>query len=102
MTKSGVDLWQWSSLTQILTLFIPNLLGGPLGEEPGWRGFALPRLQRRFDNVGTGIILNDLIGKARLYSNTVQHNVLWLAYGGMAAMICIVTRGRLGYQPKTD
>ena len=26
----------------IITLFI----GGPLGEEPGWRGFALPRLQK--------------------------------------------------------
>ena len=27
----------------VLTFF----LGGPLGEEPGWRGFALPRLQKR-------------------------------------------------------
>jgi membrane protease YdiL (CAAX protease family) len=166
MTKSGIDRWQWSSLAQILTLFIPNLLGGPLGEEAGWRGFALPRLQSRFGpvtsalllgffwanwhlplimarvynvawwqftiltmaasvflslgfnrsggstlcavvvhgvyNVGTGIILNEMIGKATLYSNTVQHNVLWLAYGGVAAMICIVTRGHLGYQPKTE
>jgi membrane protease YdiL (CAAX protease family) len=166
MTKSGIDRWQWSSLVQILTLFIPNLVGGPLGEEAGWRGFALPRLQRRFDpvtsslllgflwaswhlplivariynvawwqftvltmaasvflslgfnrsggstlcavvvhgiyNVATGIILNDMIGKATLYSNTIQHNVLWLAYGGVAGMICIVTRGRLGYRTRTD
>lgn len=164
MTESGFDRWQWSSLLQILTLFGPNLLGGPLGEEAGWRGFALPRLQRRFDpvtaslvlgfvwanwhlplivahvynvtwwqfvavtmaasivlsfafnvsggstlcaivvhglyNVGTGIILNDLIGKAKLYSNPVQHNVLWLAYGGVAALLCAVTRGRLGYNAK--
>jgi membrane protease YdiL (CAAX protease family) len=164
MTKSGIERWQWSSLVQILTLFIPNLLGGPLGEEAGWRGFALPRLQRRFGpvtsslllgflwanwhlpliiaavynvtwwqftiltmgasvflslafncsggstlcavivhgvyNIGTGIILNDLIGKAELYSNAIQHNVLWLAYGGVAAMICIVTGGRLGLPTK--
>jgi hypothetical protein len=48
-------------------------------------------------NVGTGIILNDMIGKAELYSNSFQHNVLWLAYGGVAALLCIVTKGRLGF-----
>jgi membrane protease YdiL (CAAX protease family) len=164
MTKSGFGRWQWPMLVQILTLFGPNLLGGPLGEEPGWRGYALPRLQRRFSplasslilgflwanwhlplmlahaynvtwwqfvpvtmaasvflsfgfnksggsticavivhgvyNVGTGIILNDLIGKATLRSNAVQHNVFWVAYAGVAALLCIVTKGQLGYRPE--
>jgi uncharacterized protein len=161
MTKSGIDHWQWSALLQIVTLFGPNLLGGPLGEESGWRGYALPRLQRRFSpvtsslvlgflwanwhlplilagvynvtwwqfvamtmaasvflsfgfnkskgstlcaivvhglyNVGTGIILNDFIGKATLRSNTVQHNVVWMAYIGVGALLCIATKGKLGY-----
>jgi hypothetical protein len=50
-------------------------------------------------NVGTGIILNDFIGKATLRSNTFQHNVLWMAYTGVAALLCVVTKGQLGYRP---
>lgn len=42
----------------MLTLFVyVFFLGGPLGEEPGWRGFALPRLQRRYGPLVGSLIL---------------------------------------------
>lgn len=165
MTRSGFSRWQWSTLIQIVTVFVPNLSGGPLGEESGWRGFALGRLQQRLNptlsavivgffwanwhlplilahvynvtwwqfvllttaasvflsfgfnlsrgsticaillhglyNVATGIILNDLIGHADLRSNPVQHNLLWIGYGTVALLLCVLTRGRLGYKPES-
>ncbi|HEX6739229.1 MAG TPA: CPBP family intramembrane glutamic endopeptidase [Vicinamibacteria bacterium] len=33
------------------------VFGGPLGEEPGWRGFALPRLQARWGPLAGALIL---------------------------------------------
>lgn len=39
-----------------------NLILGPLGEELGWRGFALPRLMRRFSPLLASLILGVIWG----------------------------------------
>jgi membrane protease YdiL (CAAX protease family) len=50
----------------LFTLFLPNVLFGilfpSLGEEPGWRGFALPRLQAAYGPVAGSLILGSLHG----------------------------------------
>jgi uncharacterized protein len=48
------------------TVFLPLVLLGifipSIGEEPGWRGFALPRLQERYGPVWGSLILRTLVG----------------------------------------
>ena len=38
-------------------IFLVNPLGGPLGEEPGWRGFALPRMLRTQNAIVASLVL---------------------------------------------
>jgi membrane protease YdiL (CAAX protease family) len=45
----------------LLSLFVfIFFLGGPLGEEPGWRGFALPRLQKMHGPLVGSLILGPI------------------------------------------
>lgn len=42
--------------------FLLTIIGGPLGEEFGWRGFALPNLQRKWNPMVASIIIGTVWG----------------------------------------
>ena len=44
-------------ITWFIVLTLGGVIGGPLGEEPGWRGFALPRLQAQLGPLGGTLLL---------------------------------------------
>jgi membrane protease YdiL (CAAX protease family) len=50
----------------LLSVFLPGMLIGlvipSIGEEPGWRGFALPRLQKQYGPIVGTLILGTLHG----------------------------------------
>jgi membrane protease YdiL (CAAX protease family) len=44
-------------LGMVMLFFLYNLIYGGISEEPGWRGFALPRLQEKFSPLVSSLIL---------------------------------------------
>jgi membrane protease YdiL (CAAX protease family) len=44
-------------LEMVILCFLYNIIYGGLSEEPGWRGFALPRLQAKFSPLVSSLIL---------------------------------------------
>jgi membrane protease YdiL (CAAX protease family) len=47
----------WTQLALVAAVRFVNPLDGPLGEEPGWRGYALPHLQARHSPLVSGLVL---------------------------------------------
>ena len=54
-TPKFPSLWQWPMVA--INFVAVLLVGGPLGEEFGWRGFALPIMQTRFGAVRSNVAL---------------------------------------------
>ena len=50
----------WGILLSLSVYSVSTLAGGPLFEEPGWRGFALPRLQAQFGVLKATVLLGVL------------------------------------------
>jgi membrane protease YdiL (CAAX protease family) len=51
----------WSGLALALAVRFVNPLDGPLGEEPGWRGYALPLLQADRTPLAAGLVLAPIV-----------------------------------------
>jgi membrane protease YdiL (CAAX protease family) len=60
MTIVDARKLHWRGLISLSVYNYSTLLGGPLFEEPGWRGFALPRLETRFGPAPAALLLGSI------------------------------------------
>ena len=79
------SLAQFGSVTTFLMVFAVRLINpgdGPLGEEPGWRGFALPGLQTTLSPLVSTLILGVLVAGWHV-------PILFLEEGGLRPSVLV-------------
>jgi CAAX protease family protein len=89
----------WSAILAILRSFLAD--PGPLGEELGWRGFALPRLLKDRSALSAGVILGVIWGvwhlPAFILAGTPQNNMSFpLFMIGVVALSVLMTWAFMG------
>ena len=87
------DPFPYSTLPELLSALALTLFLGPI-EEFGWRGVALPLLQRRFAPFWSGLILGTIIAAwhipAFLMSGTPMSNWSFVPYFGAVIAIYVI------------
>lgn len=57
LSPTADPAFEGTMLVTLTSAYVVYLLGGPFQEEPGWRGFALPRLQQRLHPMTSALVL---------------------------------------------
>jgi len=122
LLNGGAVAPAWGAAVLATGLFLVNPVGGALGEEPGWRGYAVPGLQARWSPLGSALVLGVLvagwhaplvltgqlgaIGLVSTAAITVVYSWLFNRTGGSALLTLVAhavqdgfTFGSLGYSP---
>ena len=92
--RAGVTGGVWSAIPAVLGSFLAD--PGPLGEELGWRGFALPRLLKGRSALSAAIIVGVIWGvwhlPAFILAGTPQNNMSFpLFMIGIVALSVLMT-----------
>jgi membrane protease YdiL (CAAX protease family) len=94
-TAANVTIWDgpapdlaamaWGEIALLVAMRFVVPLDGPIGEEPGWRGYALPHLQRRFSPLVAAGVLGVLVAGWHL-PLVVLGSLSWVGLPGTVAI----------------